>query len=280
MTSAAAQSASAPWGLIAGNGRFPLLLLEAARSQGRTVVVAAIREETWPEIENHGYPVTWMSLGQLGKLIECFQAAGVRQAIMAGQVKHKQIFSSLRPDWRMVKLLASLATRNTNSLLGGVIAALAAEGIEMMDSRLWLSPLLAGEGALTRRAPNVSERANIEYGWKLARLLAGADIGQTVVISECACVAVEAMEGTDAVIRRAAELTEGKPLTVVKVARPQQDVRYDVPVVGLETIATLQAAGATALAVESGLTLLLDRDELLARADTAGIAIWGQRSET
>ncbi len=277
--SGAAQTATAPWGLIAGNGRFPLLLLEAARAQGMPVVVAAIREETWPEIEAHGYPVTWMSLGQLGKLIECFQAAGVRQAIMAGQVRHKQIFSSLRPDWRMVKLLASLATRNTNSLLGGVIAALAEEGIEMMDSRQWLTPLLAGEGALTRRAPNEDERANIAYGWKLARLLAGADIGQTVVISERACVAVEAMEGTDAVIRRAAELTEGKPLTVVKVARPRQDVRYDVPVVGLETIATLQAAGATALAVESGLTLLLDRDTLLARAEAAGIAVWGQRGE-
>lgn len=279
MTPVAEHSTTAPWGLIAGNGRFPLLLLEAARSQGRAVVVAAIKEETWPEIETRGFPVTWMSLGQLGKLIECFQAAGVRQAIMAGQVKHKQIFSSLRPDWRMVKLLASLATRNTNSLLGGVIAAMAAEGIEMMDSRLWLTPLLAGEGALTQRAPDENEQANIEYGWKLARLLAGADIGQTVVISERACVAVEAMEGTDAVIRRAAELTEGKPLTVVKVARPRQDVRYDVPAVGLETLATLQQAGATALAVESGLTLLLDRDELLARADAAGIAIWGRRGE-
>jgi DUF1009 family protein len=273
------EAAAAPWGLIAGNGRFPLLVLQAARSQGLKMQVAAIREETWPEIAEQGYPVTWMNLGQLGKLIECFQAAGVRQAIMAGQVQHKQIFTALRPDWKMVKVLATLATRSTNSLLGAVIETLAAEGIEVVDSRRLLEPLLAGRGALTQRSPDAREQADIAYGWKLARLIAGADIGQTVAISGCACVAVEAMEGTDAVIRRAAELTAGQPLTIVKVARPRQDVRYDVPVIGVETIAALEAAGATALAVESGLTLLLDRAELLARADAAGIALWGQAGE-
>ncbi len=267
------------WGLIAGNGRFPLLVLEAARARGIAMVVAAIREETWPEIEQAAAEVHWLSLGQLGRLIELFQQRAVRRAIMAGQVKHKRIFSSLRPDWRMVKLLASLAAKNTDSLLGAVVRELAAEGIEVVDSRQFLEPLLAAEGCLTPRAPDAEERRDIAYGWRLARHLAAADIGQTVVIAGGACVAVEAMEGTDAAIRRAAELAQGRRLTVVKVARPQQDVRFDVPVVGPETIRTMAECGAGALAVESGLTLLLDRERLLALAAERGIAIVGRRDE-
>ena len=266
-----------PYGLIAGNGRFPLLVLEAARERGITMVVAAIREETLPEIEAAAAEVHWLSLGQLGRLIELFQRRQVRRAIMAGQVQHKQIFSALRPDWRMVRLLAGLAVKNTDSLLGAVVRALAEEGIAIEDSRQFLEPLLAGEGALTPRAPAAEEQQEIEYGWRLAKQVAAADIGQTVVIAGGACVAVEAMEGTDATIRRAAELASGRRLTVVKVARPEQDVRFDVPVVGLETIRTMAACGATALAVESGLTLLLERERLLQLAAAERIAIIGRR---
>lgn len=263
------------FGLIAGNGRFPLLLLEAARARGVSMLVAAIREEAAPEIEARGFPVHWLGLGQLGKLIELFHREGVRRAIMAGQVKHKRIFSSLRPDWRLMKVLASLAARNTDSLIGGVARALAEEGITLESSTTFLAPLLAAAGPLTRRAPDERERGDIEYGLVVARHLAALDIGQTVVIAERACVAAEAMEGTDAAIRRAASLAQGRPLTVVKVAKPNQDPRFDVPVVGPATIAAMRESGATALAVQSGLTLLLDRAELLAAAEAAGIAVFG-----
>ncbi len=274
--SAGAQNGQSPYGLIAGNGRFPLLVLAAARERGERMVVAAIKEETWPEIEKSGAEVHWLSLGQLGRLIDLFHQHGVSRAIMAGQVQHKQIFSSLRPDWRMVKLLASLAVKNTDSLLGAVVRTLAEEGIVIEDSRRFLEPLLAGAGALTPRAPDAEELSEIQYGWRLARLIAGADIGQTVVIAGGACVAVEAMEGTDAAIRRAAKLAQGKRLTVVKVARPQQDVRFDVPVIGPETIRTMAECQASALAVESGLTLLLERERLLAEAAARQIAIFGR----
>ncbi len=268
-----------PLGLIAGNGRFPFLVLDAARSQGLHVVVAAIREETDPALEARaaqmGGRTQWLSLGQLGKLIEFFQAAGVRQALMAGQVKHKQIFSRLRPDWRMVKLLASLATKNTDGLLGAVVNCLQAEGIELIHSTVLLQPLLATEGPLTARALNEQERANADYGLRVARHLAAMDIGQTVVISDSACVAAEAMEGTDATIRRAGTLVEGHPLTVVKVAKPKQDLRFDVPVIGPASIAAMRDAGATALIVEAGITLLIDREELVQKATQADIAIEG-----
>ena len=270
-------------GLIAGNGKFPLLLLDAARSRGAEVIVAAIKEETFPEIEEHGAKVVhWMSLGELSKLIDTFKKEGVTQAIMAGQVKHKQIFSAIKPDWRLAKLLLSLGTRNTDSLIGGVAKVLADEGITLLSSTTYLEPLLAKAGVLTRRAPTEAERKNIEYGRAVGRHLAQYDIGQTVVIAESACVAVEAMEGTDATIRRAGELmktlsepasTLSRELTVVKVAKPNQDMRFDVPVVGVPTIEAMRDAGSTCLALDAGKCLLLDGDAMLHAADAAGISI-------
>jgi UDP-2,3-diacylglucosamine hydrolase len=272
-------------GLIAGNGKFPLLVLDAARSKGLEVVVAAIKEETSPEIGQHGAAaVHWLSLGELSKLIETFKAAGVTRAIMAGQVKHKQIFSSIKPDWRLAKLLLSLTTRNTDSLIGAVGKVLADEGITLMNSTELLEPMLAAEGVLTQRAPSDAEQTNITYGRAVAHHLARFDIGQTVVIAEAACIAVEAMEGTDATILRAGEImkspTLGKEpsilnrsLTVVKVAKPNQDMRFDVPVVGLHTVETMKQAGATCLALDAGRCLVLDKEALLESANQAGICI-------
>lgn len=264
------------YGLIAGNGRFPFLLLEAARGRGVEMVVAAIKEETDPAIGEHAGEVHWLSLGQLGKLIQVFHNAGVRRAVMAGQVQHKQIFSHLRPDWKMAMLLASLATRNTDSLLGGVAKVLEEEGITLESSTEFLQPLLATSGVMTARKPDEREQADLDYGFQVARHLAAADIGQSVAIAAQACVAAEAMEGTDAMIQRAAGLAGGRPLTIVKVARPKQDLRYDVPVIGPRTIAAMRTAGATALGLESGLTLMLEREECLAAANAAGITIEGR----
>src|SRR5271166_2944179 len=270
-------------GLIAGNGNFPLLVLDAARSQGMQVIVAAIKEETSPEIEQRGATaVHWLSLGELSRLIETFKAAGVTRAVMAGQVKHKQIFSSIKPDWRLAKLLLSLATRNTDSLLGGVAKVLAEEGIVLESSTALLEPLLAKAGVLTRRAPTEQERKNIEYGRAVARRIGEYDIGQTVVIAEAACVAVEAMEGTDATIERAGQImrslegeasTLSRALTVVKIAKPNQDMRFDVPVIGVKTIEVMREAGATCLALDAGKCLLLDGETILDAANAAGIAI-------
>ncbi|HVB40856.1 MAG TPA: UDP-2,3-diacylglucosamine diphosphatase LpxI [Terriglobales bacterium] len=272
------------YGLIAGNGRFPFLVLEAARSRGVAMVVAAIREETDADMDASaaaaGVEVHWLGLGQLGKLIQTFQAAGVQRAIMAGQVKHKQIFSRLRPDWKMMTLLASLATRNTDSLLGGVARVLQDAGITLESSTQFLQPLLATQGPMTARDADARERADLDYGFTVARHLAAMDIGQAVAIAECACVAAEAMEGTDAMIGRAATLAGGRPLTIVKVAKPKQDLRFDVPVVGPGTIAAMRAAGATVLGVESGITLLLERERCLAEAQAAGIAVVGQARES
>jgi hypothetical protein len=304
-------------GLIAGNGRFPFLLLDAARAQGFSVAVAAIREETDPEINHRAacderITVHWLSLGELSRLIEVFHKEGVTAAVMAGQVKHKQIFSSIRPDWRLAKLLLNLRTRNTDMLLGAVAKVLGDEGIELISSTAFLEPLLATEGAMTEtvpggRGPDEEERKNIEYGLGVARALAAFDIGQTVVVAAQACVAVEAMEGTDAAIERAGalmrslgqvedggdfpglrsetwgtqDIAAGEPstlarkLTVVKVAKPKQDMRFDVPVIGMRTMETMMRAGATCLSVETGRTLLFDREALLERAAAAGIAIVG-----
>jgi DUF1009 family protein len=288
-------------GLIAGNGRFPFLLLDAARTQGLAVAVAAIREETDPEIDRRAaaderITVEWFSLGELSRLIEHFHKEGVSKAVMAGQVKHKQIFSSIRPDWRLAKLLLNLRTRNTDMLLGAVAKVLGDEGIELISSTAFLEPLLAQEGVLTPRAPDEDERRNIEYGLGVARAVSGFDIGQTVVVAAQASVAVEAMEGTDAAIERAGQLmrsleddastlhpsdkdpSPGTPtlerrLTVVKVAKPNQDMRFDVPVIGITTVETMIRAGASCLSVEAGRTLLFDREALLQRAAEAGIAI-------
>jgi UDP-2,3-diacylglucosamine hydrolase len=270
-------------GLIAGNGRFPLLVLDAARSRGFDVVVAAIKEETFPEIESGGAAaVHWLSLGELSRLIETFKRERVRRAIMAGQVKHKQIFSSIRPDWRLAKLLLSLRTRNTDALLGAVAKVLADEGIMLENSTQFLDPLLAKAGVLTRRMPSEQERKNIEYGRAVARHLAHYDVGQTVVVAETACVAVEAMEGTDATIERAGQImaslqpgasTLSRTLTVVKVSKPDQDMRFDVPVIGVKTIEVMQKAGATCLALDAGKCLLLDGDAIIMKANDAAIAI-------
>ena len=297
----AAADSARKLGLIAGNGRFPFLLLDAARAEGCEVVVAAIKEETEPEINERaaadpGITVHWLSLGELSKLIATFQRAGVTRAVMAGQVKHKQIFSSIRPDWRLAKLLLNLRTRNTDVLLGAIAKVLGDEGIELISSTAFLEPLLVRQGVLTRRAPDEEEQKNIDYGITVATGLAGFDIGQTVVIAAQACVAVEAMEGTDAAIERAGDLMRGldaeastlhpsdkdlslgtptleRHLTVIKLPKPKQDMRFDVPVIGLRTLETMIRAGASCLAIEAQRTLLFDGSSLLRRADEAGIAI-------
>jgi UDP-2,3-diacylglucosamine hydrolase len=270
-------------GLIAGNGRFPLLVLDAARAQGFEVVVAAIKEETFSEIESHQpASIHWLSLGELSKLIETFKREGVDRAVMAGQVKHKQIFSAIKPDWRLAKLLLSLRTRNTDALIGAVAKVLADEGITLQSSTSLLEPLLAKPGVLTKRAPNEQEKKDIEYGRGVARHIAQYDIGQTVVMAEGACVAVEAMEGTDATIERAGRIMaslEGNPstlsraLTVVKIAKPNQDMRFDVPVVGAKTIDSMSRAGASCLALDAGKCLLLDGEAVINAADKTGIAM-------
>ena len=274
-------------GLIAGNGRFPFLLLDAARAHGEEVIVAALKEETDPEMDARAasdpkVQVHWLSLGELSRLIETFQAAGVTRAIMAGQVKHKQIFSSIRPDWRLAKLLLSLSTRNTNMLLGAVAKVLGDEGIELISSTSYLEPLLAKPGVLTDRPPNEQEQLDIEYGRQVARAIAAHDIGQTVVIAGQACVAIEAMEGTDAAILRAGTIMKSlddeastfqRSLTVVKVAKPKQDLRFDVPVIGVATIEAMRQAHATCLALDAGRTLIFDETTVRAQANAAGIAI-------
>jgi len=266
---------STRYGLIAGNGQFPFLVLEAARSRGIEMVVAAIREEASPELESRAACLHWLGLGELSRLIRVFKQEGVSRALMAGQVKHTQIFSSIRPDFKLLQLLLSLKEKNTDALIGGVAKVLLEEGIVLEDSTVFFEPLLAEEGIITQRAPSAEERRNLDYGRKVARGLAQFDIGQTVVIADGACIALEAMEGTDATIRRAAQLAEGKPLSVIKVSKPNQDMRFDVPVVGLPTIAVMQECGATALSVDASKTLLFDRDELIALADAAGISIVG-----
>jgi DUF1009 family protein len=261
------------WGLIAGNGRFPFLVLEAARSQGIEMAVIALKEEASPELEKLAKRLHWVSLGELSKAIELMQGEGVKQAVMAGQVKHNKIFSAIRPDWKLAKLLFSLPRKNTDSLIGAVAKVLEEEGIELVDSTLFLKPLVPEPGVLTRRAPNEQESADIEYGLSVARQIAAMDVGQTVVISDRACVAVEAMEGTDETIERAGRYAQGKPLVVVKVSKPKQDMRFDVPVVGMPTVESMKRAGATALALDAGRTLLFERSVLIAKADEAGIAI-------
>jgi DUF1009 family protein len=278
-------------GLIAGNGRFPFLLLDAARAHGVEVVVAAIKEETEPEMDTRaaadpGIRVYWLSLGELSRLIETFHQQGVTQAVMAGQVKHKQIFSSIRPDWRLAKLLLNLRTRNTDMLLGAVAKVLSDEGIELISSTAYLEPLLAKAGVLTPRAPTAEEQQDLAYGREVAAALAGYDIGQTVVVAGQACVAVEAMEGTDATIERAGAIlrsleadgevgssTLDRRLSVVKVAKPKQDMRFDVPVIGPRTIEVMRLAGATCLSIEAGRTLIFDLDTVQHLAAAGGIAI-------
>jgi DUF1009 family protein len=263
------------YGLIAGNGQFPFLVLEGARRAGVSLAVAAIREETDPRIEQLADTLVWVGIGQLGKMIRFFKRAGVERAIMAGQVKHAQIFSGALPDVRMLKMLVSLPRRNTDALIGGVAAELAKEGIELIDSTYFIRDQLAPPGALTRRAPSASERGDIQYGLEVAREIARLDLGQTIVVRARACVAIEAMEGTDAVIRRAGQLARGR-LTVVKIAKPDQDMRFDVPVVGVPTVQTMIEAGATCLCLTATKTLIFDRAEMIRLADKHRIAVVGE----
>jgi UDP-2,3-diacylglucosamine hydrolase len=266
-------SSSNTWGLIAGNGRFPFLVLEGARSQGIELAVIAIKEEADPDLAKVAQRLHWVSLGELSKTINLLQQEGVTQAVMAGQVKHNKIFSAIRPDWKLAKLLFALPKKNTDSLIGAVAKVLEEEGIRLVDSTVFLKPLLPEAGVLTRRRPSAEESADMAYGLGVARNIAAMDIGQTIVVSSQACVAVEAMEGTDETISRAARIAAGKPLVVVKVSKPKQDMRFDVPVVGLPTIATMKASGATALAIDALRTLLFDRQALIAAANQAGIAM-------
>jgi hypothetical protein len=266
-------------GLIAGNGRFPVLALEAGRKAGLEIVAIGIKEEASREIEPLAARCYWISLGALSRLIEICHQEGITQVMMCGQVKHSRIFSSIVPDWRLVKLLALLESKNADSLIAGVGRVLQGEGIELVDSTLLLKELLAPEGILTRRKPTSDETRDIEYGRRIAASLAALDVGQSVAIAERACVALEAMEGTDAMLRRAASLAESKPLRLVKVSRRRQHLLFDVPVVGPQTIAVMSETGTTALAIDAGATLLIDREELITRADEAEIAVIGYQSQ-
>ena len=273
------------YGLIAGNGRFPFMVVAGARRAGVALSVAAIREETDPSIEDEVEHLTWVGIGQLGKMINFFKGEGVEKAIMAGQVKHVQIFSRAVPDARMLRMLLRLPRRNTNSLIGAVAAELASEGIDLIDSTYFLQDYLPSPGSLTNRKPNAAERADVEYGLEIAREMSRLDLGQTIVVRGKACVAIEAMEGTDETIRRAGELLDGGrqtrkrlrltsgALTVLKLSKPDQDMRFDVPVIGVPTIETMIAAGATCLCISAGKTLIFDRDEMIALANKNKLAI-------
>lgn len=263
------------YGIIAGNGRFPLLALQTAQREGHDIVVIAIENEASPDIVQYASRLHWINIGQLGKLIEILKREEISEVMMAGQVKHVSIFSSITPDWRLFKLLMSLKEKNTAALIGGVQSVLHEEGIELVDSTRLLKPLLAAEGILTKRKPDKEEEADIRYGRRVASVLTSVDIGQSVAISEKACVAVEAMEGTDSMLRRAASLTNGKPLRLVKTSRGRAHLLFDVPVAGLTTIETMIETQTTALAVDAGRTLLLDKQELLERANSARITIVG-----
>jgi DUF1009 family protein len=261
------------YGLIAGNGQFPLAVLQSARLQNLDVVVAAIREETFAGIESFGYPVHWLGLGELGKLVRLFRTSGVRKAIMAGQVKHVQIFGSSFPDLTMIRMLAGLKHKNTDSLIGGVARVLEEAGISLVDSTALLKPYMVSEGVLTRRGLNPAEQADVEYGRPIAQRIAAMDIGQTIVVRDRAVVAVEAMEGTDTAIRRAGELVHKRNLTVIKVSKPGQDMRFDIPVIGLSTVENMVASGASALVIDAQRTLVFDREELVRAADNHDIAV-------
>jgi len=270
-------------GLIAGNGRFPFLALQGARSLGHDVTVVAVKEEAFPELEHAardaGADLHWVSLGHLGKCIKVLKNAGVAQAVMAGQVKHAKLFSGIVPDLTLLSVLTKLRARNTDALISAVADVLRAEGIELLDSTAFLAPLLARSGTLTRRAPSADELEDFVFGYRMADAIAGLDIGQTVVVKDRAVVAVEAMEGTDAVIRRAAEIA-GPGTRIIKVAKPNQDRRFDVPVVGIATIQAMRAAGATGLSIDAGTTLVVDGERVFHAADEAAITVVGRALES
>ena len=267
-------------GLIAGNGRFPFLVLDAARAQGHDVTIVAAKEETFPELNDaarrHGAAIHWISLGQLGKCISVLRDAGVTHAVMAGQVKHTKIFSGgIVPDLAFLSVLRQLTSKNTDGLIGAVAKVLHERGIELMDSTSLLQPLLARPGVLTTRGPTGEEQKDFDFGYRMADAIAALDIGQTIAVKHQAVVAVEAMEGTDEVIGRAGHLA-GPDVRIVKVAKPNQDMRFDVPVIGVATIHAMRVAGANALSVDAGRTLMIDGDAVIASADEAGIVIVGR----
>jgi UDP-2,3-diacylglucosamine hydrolase len=267
-------------GLIAGNGRFPFLVLDAARHAGHDVTVIALKEETFPDLaECAARPpvaaVHWISLGQLGTCIKLLKQARVEKAVMAGQVKHTKLFADIVPDMTLLGVLMRLRAKNTDSLISGVANVLRDHGIELIDSTAFLAPLLAREGVLTSRVPSDEQRADFEFGYRVADVIAGLDIGQTIAVKSAAVVAVEAMEGTDAVIARAGQLA-GSGVRIVKVAKPNQDMRFDVPVIGVSTIEAMAAAGADALSVDAGKTLMIDGDAIVRVADESGICIVGR----
>lgn len=267
-------------GLIAGNGRFPFLVLDAARGAGHEVTVIAIKEEAFPDLADAAArppaaDLHWISLGQLGKCISTLTRAGVTQAVMAGQVKHTKLFADIMPDLTLLGVLMRLQAKNTDALISGIANVLGDHGIELVNSTAFLTPLLAREGVLTRRAPSEEELSDFAFGYAIADTLAGLDIGQAIAVKSAAVVAVEAMEGTDAVIARAGALA-GPGVRIVKVAKPKQDMRFDVPVVGVSTIAAMTSAGASALSVDAGKTLMIDGDAIVKAADEAGIAIVGR----
>jgi hypothetical protein len=267
------------YGLIAGSGRFPILALEEARKLGHDVVVVAIKDNAPVEVERLAERCHWITIAQLGKLIDILQEEGITEVMMAGQVKHVSLFSSLTPDWRLMKLLMSMETRNTDSLIGGIQRELEKEGIHLSDSTRLLKPLLAPAGPITRRQPDDQEHKDLDYGRRVASALAGFDVGQSVAVSERACVALEAMEGTDAMLRRAASLVNGRPLRLVKVSRRRAHLLFDVPVIGPGTVAAMKETGTTALSVDAERTLMLDKDEMLAAAENARLAIVGVEPE-
>jgi UDP-2,3-diacylglucosamine hydrolase len=267
-------------GLIAGNGRFPFLVLDAARGAGHDVTVIAIKEEAFPDLADAAASAPaaalhWVSLGQLGKWMNLLKAAGVSQAVMAGQVKHTKLFADIVPDATALRVIMRLKARNTDAIISGVADVLRDNGIELIDSTAFLAPLLAREGVLTARPLRDDEQSDFEFGYRIADAVAGLDIGQTIAVKSAAVVAIEAMEGTDHVIARAGQLA-GAGVRIIKVAKPKQDMRFDVPVVGVSTIAAMKAVGATALSIDAGKTLMIDGDAILKAANEAGIAVVGR----
>ena len=272
-----AQAAGDRFAIIAGNGRFPFLVLDAAHDRGIDPLVVAIKEEAFPELGRNAREIEWLSLGEVARLLELLSARGVNKVVLAGQVKHVQLFSSIKPDGVVERTLNGMDRKNTDALIGAFVRMLEGRGIQVVDSTLFLKPLLAAEGEMTERAPDESERADIAYGREIAKTIAGLDIGQTIVVADRACVAIEAMEGTDAAIERAATLSNGRRLVVVKVSKPQQDMRFDVPVVGVKTIRVMRRSNARVLAVDTGKTLLFEREQLIEEANQAGIAVFGMK---
>jgi len=263
------------YAIIAGNGHFPFLVLEAARDQGLEPLIIAIKEETSPELAETAKDIHWLSLGEVAKGLDLLVAEKVSKVVLAGQVKHAQLFSAIKPDGMMSRMLQGLSRKNTDVLIGAFVRMIEGRGMSVVDSTLFLKPLLPEAGTLTQRSPDADEVADMDYGREIGKKIAGLDLGQTIVVADRACVAVEAMEGTDAAIQRAATLSNGRRLVVVKVSKPNQDMRFDVPVVGRKTIRIMHESNASVLAVDAGKTLLFDRQNLIADANEAGIAIVG-----